>query len=172
MARNASLALSFRKIASRCSQGRNWRELKVFCACGALSFTISFYNFASGCSEKQSTKKKQNRSSSALSAQTFPVCPKNFALAALFWPFPKKTRRARSVATRSALFLPLLAEKTFGACGALSFTISFCNFASGRREKQTKQSQLGEERLRAMLRVLCCLAKSLLAAARGEIGAG
>ena len=58
LARNASLALSFRKIASRCSQGRNWRELKVFGACGALSFTISFYNFASGCSEKQKTESK------------------------------------------------------------------------------------------------------------------
>ena len=62
--------------------------------------------------------------------------------------------------------------KNIGACGALSFTISFCNFASGCREKQTKQSQLGEERLRAMLRMLCCFAKSLLAAARGELGAG
>ena len=122
--------------------------------------------------QREAKNKKQSRSNSAISATTFPVCPKNFVLAALVWPFPKKTRRARSVATRSALFLPLLTEKKFGACGALSFPISFCNFASGCRETQTKQRQLGEERLRAMLRMLCCFAKSLLAAARGEIGAG
>ena len=163
--------MSFRKIASRCSLGRNWRELKVFGACGALSFTISFCNFASGCSEKQKNQ-KQNRSSSAFSAQTFPVRLKNFAPAALILYISKesKTRAQRGSALSPPH--PPARRKKFGVGGALSFTISFCNFASGCREKQTKQGQLGEERLRATLRLLRCFEKSLLAAARGEIGAG
>ena len=56
LARNASRALLFREIASRCGQVRNWRELKVFGACGGRSFPVPFCNFASGCSEKQKTK--------------------------------------------------------------------------------------------------------------------
>ena len=58
LARNASLALLFCKTASRCSKGRNCRKLKNIGACGALSFTTSFCNFASGCSEKQTPKNK------------------------------------------------------------------------------------------------------------------
>ena len=121
--------------------------------------------------QREAKNQKQNRSSSALSAQTFPVRLKHFAPAALILYISKesKTRAQRGSALSPPH--PPARRKKFGACGALSFTISFCNFASGCREKQTTQGQLGEERLRATLRLLCCFAKSLLAAARCEIGA-
>ena len=89
MARNASLALSFRKIASRCSQGRNWRGLKIFGACGGRSFTVSFHNFASGCSEKQTAK--SNVVAATRSARRFSLrACKNSRLRRYFGHFHRK----------------------------------------------------------------------------------
>jgi hypothetical protein len=94
--------------------------------------------------QREAKNKKQSRSNSAISATTFPVNLKNFELAALFWPFPKRTRRARIVATRSALVLPLLAEKnsTLAARFPSPFHFAISLLTAGR----SKQSKANSEK--------------------------
>ena len=106
LARNASLALLFCKTVSRCSKGRNCRRLKRYRRL-RRAFLYHFVLQVRFWLQREANTQKQSRSSSAISAQTFAVNLKNFALAALFWPFLQEPRRGRNAAARSAPQPPL-----------------------------------------------------------------